>query len=228
MTDIEANKVPKFLRRLFREASDPENKQIHWSSDGERVVIEDKDRFVKCSLKRLSRTKDYSGFVRQLNMYGFVKMKSDRSNSAEEYYNGFFKQNKPKMLEQIMRMKKQEMGETRLNQSVLENSLAYLTTSNFRLSSEISELKERMERQECTINGLLEILGKVFRTGAQNINYESKIQKMRKDFTANLIGNHEKKEEGLFSKKEEEGKDVVVKEGDGRNRIVRDMDDIFF
>lgn len=219
MSDIDANKVPKFLKRLFRETSDPENKQICWSNDGRRVVIVDKDRFVKTTLKRLSKTKDYSGFVRQLNIYGFVKMKNDRNSGAEEYYNSFFRKDEPHLLEQIVRVKKQEVGEVRLNQSVIENSLAYLTASNFRLSNEVSELRVRVERQECTINGLLEILGKVFRTGAQSVNYENKILNMSKDFTSKLLENRTK---------EEEEKYIERKSSTDTSHIVKDMDDIFF
>ncbi|KAM0681215.1 Heat shock transcription factor [Glugoides intestinalis] len=229
MSDIEFTKVPKFLRRLYRETSDPTNSYIRWSDDGEKVRIVSKDRFIKHTLPILSRTKEYSAFIRQLNIYGFIKMKSEKNDDVEEYYNCFFKKDEPHLMSQIRRVKKFERMESKLNYSSLENSIAYLTNSNFRLSNELSQLKEKVERQERTINGLFEILGKVFRTGAQNISFETHLSNIRKDFSANLLECQKNKR--TFDKfgKLIEKKDYDDKSGKHSNEsFVADMNDIFF
>ncbi|ELA42473.1 uncharacterized protein VICG_00572 [Vittaforma corneae ATCC 50505] len=223
MIDSELNKIPKFIRRLFREVSDPENKYICWGENGEKIRIVNKDKFVKNTLPRLSKTKEYSGFVRQLNIYGFVKIKSDKNDEIEEYYNCFFKRDEPSLMEHIKRVKKYDEKASRLNHSALENSLTYLTNCNFRLTNELAELRERMDRQERTINGLLEILGKVFRTGAQNISYESNLLKMRSDFPTNLL--ESQKNDSTYTP----GKLIEDKELKSKNSsIVKDMNDIFY
>lgn len=228
MSDIEFTKVPKFLRRLYRETSDPTNSYIRWSDDGEKVRIVSKDRFIKHTLPILSRTKEYSAFIRQLNIYGFIKMKSEKNDDVEEYYNCFFKKDEPQLMSQIRRVKKFERMEAKLNYSSLENSIAYLTNSNFRLSNELSQLKEKVERQERTINGLFEILGKVFRTGAQNISFETHLSNMRNDFSTNLLEcQNRKRTFDKFGKLIEE-KDHNDKEAKPNNSFVADMNDIFF
>lgn len=223
MIDSELNKIPKFVKRLFREVSDPENEYICWDEDGEKIRIVNKDKFVKNTLPRLSKTKEYSGFIRQLNIYGFVKIKSDKNDDVEEYYNCFFKRDEPNLMEHIKRVRKYHEKGSKLNYSVLENNLTYLTNCNFRLSNELAELRERVERQERTINGLLEILGKVFRTGAQNISHESNLLKMRSDFPANLLGSQNN------SNGYTPGKLIEDKESEHTNSsIVKDMNDIFY
>lgn len=242
MIDSEFNKIPKFIKRLYREVSDRENNDIQWSKDGDKIVIRNKDHFVKHTLQKLSKTKEYSGFIRQLNIYGFIKIKSDKTEENEEYFNCYFKKDEPGLLENIRRIKKHEKAPIGLNQSDLESNIGYLTNSNYRLSNEITQLKERVDKQERTINGLLEILGKVFRTGVQNIN-ENKGSKARSDFfISNLLT---PQESDLSQNKISKimNKDMRnIKRGDslpGRivededtedknSRIINDMNDIFF
>ncbi len=240
MADSEFNKVPKFLRRLYREVSDPDNKCICWDENGEKIRIVNKEMFVKDTLPKLSKTKEYSGFIRQLNIYGFIKIKNAKNDDTEEYYNCFFKKNDPECMEHITRIKKHTKEDSRLNQSTIENNLAYLTNSNYRLNGEIAELRERVEKQERTINGLLEILGKVFRTGMQNISYENNLSKLQSEMPSSLIETKKNSKDynfraGFSDSKEKLGNFIsgkVIKESDSDEnhgkKIIKDMSDIFF
>lgn len=226
MGENDFTKIPKFLRRLYRETSDPMNAHIVWSDDGERIRIVNKDKFIKHTLHTLSRTKEYSAFIRQLNIYGFVKVKNEKNDDIEEYYNCFFKKDQPSLMEFMKRVKKVEKVETRLNHPSIENSINYLTNANFRLSNEISQLRDRVDKQDRTINGLLDILGRVFRTGAQNMGYETSAVKPRPDLFLNY---------GLEEKKEarpERSLDVFGRNNDEAkkkdNKYITDMNDIFF
>jgi len=176
------SKIPKFLRRLFRETSDPTNDNIVWSEDGDRLRILNKEGFIKNTLQTLSRTREYSGFIRQLNIYGFVKTKNEKNDDIEEYYNCFFKRDQPSLMGFIKREQKSKKGDSKLNIPSLESSINYLTNANFRLSNEVAQLKERIDKQDRTINGLLDILGRVFRTGAQSMGYETHTVQPKPDF----------------------------------------------
>lgn len=188
------SKIPKFLRRLYRETDDPNNRYIAWSEDGEKLRIIDKEGFVKNILQTLSKTREYSGFVRQLNIYGFVKTKSEKNEEVEEYFNCFFKQNQPSLMEFIKRERKNKKEENSLNLPSLENSIAYLTNANFRLSNEVAQLKDRVEKQDRTINRLLDILGRVFRSGAQNMGFEIPNTMTRPDFFSKYSLSSDKKD----------------------------------
>lgn len=225
MAENDFAKIPKFLRRLYRETSDPMNTCIVWSDDGERIRIVDKDMFIKHTLHTLSRTKEYSAFIRQLNIYGFVKMKSEKNDDIEEYYNCFFKKDQPSLIGFMKRMKKAEKAETRLNYPSIENSISYLTNANFRLGNEISQLRDRVDKQDRTINGLLDILGRVFRTGAQNMGYETSAIKPRPDLFLNRTLEEKKDKEPEMSM-DMFGKDSESKKKDVK--YIADMSDIFF
>ncbi|KAI4291348.1 hypothetical protein PAPHI01_0622 [Pancytospora philotis] len=175
MNDNNMSKVPKFLKRLFRETNDEGNGDIVWTEDGTRIRIVNKDAFIKSTLPSLSKTKEYSAFIRQLNIYGFVKVKVERSEDIEEYYNCFFKRGQPNLLGFMKRVSKSSKAANQLNLPTVENTLSFLTTSNYRLSNEVATLKERVDKQEMTINGLVEILGRVFRSGIQNAKFDSAI-----------------------------------------------------
>lgn len=172
MSGNDLSKAAKFIKRLYRETSDPSNQYITWSDDGERIRIIDKEGFVKHILPSLSKTKEYSGFIRQLNIYGFVKAKGDRNDDIEEYYSSFFKRDKPGLIAFMKRDSKTKKLDNKIDQTSMENTINYLTTNNYKLSNEISQLKDRLEKQEITLNGILDILGRVFRTGAQNMGYD--------------------------------------------------------
>lgn len=172
MNGMDLAKIPNFIRRLYREASDPTNRNICWSEDGERIRITDKEDFIKNTLPRLSKSKEFSGFIRQLNIYGFVKTKGDKNDDTEEYYNCFFKKDQPQMIVFVKRDKNKRI-DIKIDQSNIENSINYLNNTNYKLSNEISELKSRVEKQDRTINGLLDIFGRVFRSGMQNFSYET-------------------------------------------------------
>lgn len=233
MSDVPPiTKIPKFLKRLFRETSDLDNKNIGWSDDWERIQILDKEYFIKNTLPFLSRTKEYSAFIRLLNIYGFVKVKSDRNDELEEYYNCYFKRDQPNLLGFIKRVLKSNRIDNKLNLPSIENHISYLTNNNYKLANEISQLKDRVDKQERTINGLLDILGRVFRNGAQNINFEASQGKQRTDNFSNYGFN------SMFAARDDveplspastqivpkKDKDKKVK----TDKFLGDMSDIFF
>ena len=125
MEENDFSKVPKFLRRLYRETSDQTNEYIQWNDNGEKIRIVNKTKFIKHILPALSRTKEYSAFIRQLNIYGFVKTKNEKNDEIEEYYNSFFKRDEPNLMGYIKRVKKFEKIETKLNYPTIENNIAF-------------------------------------------------------------------------------------------------------
>ncbi len=82
---------------------------IRWSDDGDAIVIFDADTFKRIVLDKTAemfKTKNFTSFVRQLNLYGFRKVptngKSD-PNKNMKFEHPHFVQSKPQMMHLVQR-----------------------------------------------------------------------------------------------------------------------------
>ncbi len=73
---------------------------IKWNSTGDSFIIENNESFVKI-LPKYFKTKNYSSFVRQLNMYDFHKIKN--LDGFNEFKHPQFKRGNLKGLHEIKR-----------------------------------------------------------------------------------------------------------------------------
>ena len=70
------NKSESFLSKLHVILSDNTyNEIIHWDTDGKRIIVKDVINLCNLVLPKFYKHRNYSSFVRQLNMYGFHKSK---------------------------------------------------------------------------------------------------------------------------------------------------------
>ena len=66
-----------FILKLFNILKDKRfSKYIYWSQDGKSFIIPNKKKFTKNVIPKFCNTKNYSSFVRQLNLYDFKKIKT--------------------------------------------------------------------------------------------------------------------------------------------------------
>ncbi|KAG2368483.1 hypothetical protein BDR07DRAFT_1324811 [Suillus spraguei] len=85
--------VPAFLQKLYEMVNDPSDHDlIRWSDTGDSFFVLDQERFASEVLGRWFKHKNFSSFVRQLNMYGFHKIPHLqqgvlRSVSGTEFWN---------------------------------------------------------------------------------------------------------------------------------------------
>ncbi|KIM58565.1 hypothetical protein SCLCIDRAFT_1218516 [Scleroderma citrinum Foug A] len=84
--------VPAFLQKLYEMVNDPADDLIKWSDTGDSFFVLDQERFANEVLGRWFKHKNFSSFVRQLNMYGFHKIPHLqqgvlRSESETEFWN---------------------------------------------------------------------------------------------------------------------------------------------
>ncbi|KAG2157021.1 hypothetical protein DEU56DRAFT_750230 [Suillus clintonianus] len=106
--------VPAFLQKLYEMVNDPSDHDlIRWSDAGDSFFVLDQERFASEVLGRWFKHKNFSSFVRQLNMYGFHKIPHLqqgvlRSDSDTEFWNfehPHFLRGQPDMLCLIQRKK---------------------------------------------------------------------------------------------------------------------------
>ncbi|KAI6035926.1 hypothetical protein BKA83DRAFT_4155860 [Pisolithus microcarpus] len=106
--------VPAFLQKLYEMVNDPSHHHlIRWSDTGDSFFVLDQERFSSDVLGRWFKHKNFSSFVRQLNMYGFHKIPHLqqgvlRSENETEFWNfehPHFIRGQPDMLCLIQRKK---------------------------------------------------------------------------------------------------------------------------
>jgi acylphosphatase len=96
------NTISPFLQKLWDIVNDKQNSDIiSWVKKGECFEIFDYVRFSSYILPIFFKTKVFSSFTRQLNMYGFRKLKRD----SFIYAHLNFKSNQPDKLLKIIRKK---------------------------------------------------------------------------------------------------------------------------
>ena len=87
--------LTNFLLKLYQILENPEyNKIINWIDNGKGFIIENLYDFTENILPKYYRHKNYSSFVRQLNMYDFHKKKNSENKFI--FYNENFIKDKKK------------------------------------------------------------------------------------------------------------------------------------
>ena len=92
-TKTKSRKSQSFLSRLFDILSNSNyNSVISWDEEGKKVVIYDVTKLCKDILPKFYKHRNYSSFIRQLNLYGFHKSKGIIDN-LEIYEHETFNKN---------------------------------------------------------------------------------------------------------------------------------------
>ena len=90
-----------FLEKLFKILESKENNHlIHWSKDGKSINITDPYRFSNNILPKYFKHNNYSSFNRQLNLYGFYKIKNIKISKRKQKQKKNF--TRDKTLEEII------------------------------------------------------------------------------------------------------------------------------
>ncbi|OAG31835.1 hypothetical protein NEDG_00310 [Nematocida displodere] len=153
----------KFLRNLYDVASSPEHKAIVWNKEGNGIVIVDKVLFIEESLSKICKTDEYGTFVRQLNNYGFSKLKN---RGCDEFVNEKFLKDS---VDSLLTLKRKSLSEKPVdlhhlesNQKALGQSVAGIDNLTRRVYQEVCFLRDKVERQDKTIHELIKAFIKLF------------------------------------------------------------------
>lgn len=119
--------VPQqFPRRLYnmleteaREQSD-HDRLISWSPSGNAFMIEDPVLFASLTLPKYFKTSVFSSFQRNMNLYGFVKVR--KGPEAGMYYHPDFVRGKPENLHKLTKCKTATDRKISLGEAALSNA----------------------------------------------------------------------------------------------------------
>ncbi|TPX33603.1 hypothetical protein SmJEL517_g03588 [Synchytrium microbalum] len=75
--------TPDFVRKLFRMLEEPgDSNTVAWASAGDAFVVKNPTEFARIVLPRHFKHNNFASFVRQLNKYGFHKVKLSEESKA--------------------------------------------------------------------------------------------------------------------------------------------------
>ena len=127
-----------FLIKLYAILNDNKYaKYIQWSKDGKSLIIFNQNSFTKNVLPHFFNHNNYSSFVRQLNLYNFHKIKTDKKDE-HHYMNEQF--TKSKTLEEIKRIQRKEKTDENYEKDLLNIKLGEIKP--------IENKNEIIEKQE--------------------------------------------------------------------------------
>ncbi|EEB09204.2 transcription factor Hsf1 [Schizosaccharomyces japonicus yFS275] len=189
----QTRRVNQFSNKLYNMVNEPStNNLICWSERGDSFLVLGHEDFAKTVLPRYFKHKNFSSFVRQLNMYGFHKvphiqqgvLQSDSPNELLEFSNPNFLRDQPELLCLVTRKKggaqpseettsssldlsniMAELQNIKESQAVLSNELHRIRLDNTILWQENLENKERQRRHQETIDKILRFLASVYLEG---------------------------------------------------------------
>jgi hypothetical protein len=140
-----------------------------WSNDGLTFVVKESKKFQDDCIPKYFKHNNFSSFVRQLNFYGFHKVKSDplrieKAETSEEskywkFHHEKFQRGRPDLLSEIRRTNRTEVAEKHEVNALKE---------------EIVDLKEYMAGMKRDLGGLKDLVGSLLQgqhTNQQHIQH---------------------------------------------------------
>ncbi|KZT44008.1 hypothetical protein SISSUDRAFT_977192 [Sistotremastrum suecicum HHB10207 ss-3] len=199
---VTSKSIPAFLNKLYNMVDDPSTDSlIKWSDNGDSFLVLDHERFAHEVLGRWFKHKNFSSFVRQLNMYGFHKiphlqqgvLRNDSDTEVWNFENANFTRGQPDLLCLIQRKKQMPnlnvnaggtvvdvnsiingIAAIKRHQTAISADLKNLQQSNQHLWQEALYARERHQKHQDTINRILKFLAGVFGTSAPTSNKDDR------------------------------------------------------
>lgn len=144
-----AENAPIFLRKTYHMIDTCDSTIACWSEDGAAFVVKDIEKFAADIIGQFFKHNNFSSFVRQLNFYGFRKIKSDplrikdAASNVESKYWKFrhekFRRGRPDLLAEIKKSNHTEAADKQ-EVDVLRNELKDLKAKMCTMNSEMEKM----------------------------------------------------------------------------------------
>lgn len=181
----------KFVKKLYQMLSNPGiNHIIKWGNDGSFFLISNCELFVEHVMYSYFKHKCFSNFVRQLNMYSFKKIRSEKSACC--YKHQYFLRDDPGLATKIVRKATSQQK---------PSSLSYASERKVEIEIKLSieSLEKRIIQESIKTDDLKEKNIKFKLELEKNLNYISYLELV----IAQLIGLLIKRETGAEPERSE-------------------------
>lgn len=182
-----AENAPIFLRKTYEMIDSCDPSISTWSSDGKSFVVKDPDSFATLIIGQFFKHNNFSSFVRQLNFYGFRKIKSDplrirdEMTDVESKYWKFrhdkFQRGRPDLLSEIKKSnhteaaEKHEVDALKMEVRDLKTQLYNMTKDMERLAALVGNMMKNQEehsQQKVSEHFTIDPVSKKRRVSAQH------------------------------------------------------------
>jgi heat shock transcription factor 2 len=188
---IKGDEVPLFLRKSYFMIDTCDKNICCWSDDGKSFVVKDPNTFEKEIIPQFFKHSKMASFVRQLNFYGFKKVKYNDTLRIDEKleaetanYCGFkhekFQRGREDLLIEIKRTQSKESSTASVsNASGVDHAASTKlgTSEVVELRSELKVLKDRIAKMNTNIDELANMVQNV----SLHPTEESSAEKKRPD-----------------------------------------------
>jgi len=113
-----AHQLPIFLTKTYHMIEKCDGEVATWSENGDNFVVKNVEKFASSILPQYFKHSNFSSFARQLNFYGFRKLKAEpiltadydaRTASYVRFYHEKFQKDRPELLVHIKRATKSDV-----------------------------------------------------------------------------------------------------------------------
>lgn len=138
---------PIFLRKTYNMINESNSDIVEWKSDGSSFFVKNQEKFAELVIPMYFKHNNFSSFVRQLNFYGFRKVRqsktmfSDPNDSTVEFKHPLFHRDKPDMLSDIKRTAHTQDNIDQNDVNHLKFQLNTLTQTVEEMANTINQLK---------------------------------------------------------------------------------------
>eukprot|EP00934_Nitzschia_sp_Nitz4_P002576 Nitzschia sp. Nitz4//scaffold225_size51843//38194//39676//NITZ4_006902-RA/size51843-snap-gene-0.4-mRNA-1//1//CDS//3329542696//2566//frame0 len=111
------HQLPMFLSKTYHMIDRCDPAVATWSAEGDNFVVKNVEKFASVVLPLYFKHSNFSSFARQLNFYGFRKLRTDPILTSDvdpntacyvRFYHEKFQKNRPELLHQIKRATKSD------------------------------------------------------------------------------------------------------------------------
>lgn len=141
---------------------------IRWGEDGTYIIISSRQQFVDKVMVSYFNNKCFSNFVRQLNIYSFKKVRSEKTYCC--YKHPFFMRDEPQLISRIKRKLPQNKPKDAVQPSIDESRLRN------EIIESIKNLERRIEQEGMKTDDLIEKNTKFKRELKQNLSYINELE----------------------------------------------------
>jgi hypothetical protein len=153
-TYMKKDEIPVFLKKTYHMIDSCDPTIATWSSDGRTFLVKDPEVFASDIIPQFFKHNNFSSFVRQLNFYGFRKIKNDtvrlhdEEEEAQKYWkfkHEFFLRGRPDLLKEI-RKSSQINAADQQEVDKLKEEVHYLKGEVDKLSSMVTQMAQTIRQ----------------------------------------------------------------------------------